>query len=39
MIFIVTFLAGVAAGAGLAYHLAGVASLKARIAELERPKP
>jgi hypothetical protein len=38
MIFIVTFLAGVAFGAGLAYHFAGVAALRARIAELERAK-
>lgn len=38
MIFIVTFLAGVAAGAGLAYYLAGVAALKARLAELERER-
>lgn len=36
MIFIVIFLAGMAAGAGLAYHFAGVAALKLRLAELER---
>ena len=38
MIFIVIFLAGAAAGAGLAYHFAGVAALKWRIAELERTR-
>ena len=36
MIFIVIFLAGVAVGAGLAYHFAGVSALRARLAELER---
>ncbi|MDO9453675.1 MAG: hypothetical protein Q7J29_12540 [Stagnimonas sp.] len=38
MIFIVIFLAGMAAGAGLAYHFAGVAALKLRLAELERTR-
>ena len=38
MIFIVIFLAGVAAGAGLAYHFAGVSALKLRLAELERTR-
>lgn len=38
MIFIVVFLAGVAAGAGLAYHFAGVAALRARLIELERER-
>ena len=36
MIFIVIFLAGMAAGAALAYHFAGVAMLKLRLAQLER---
>ena len=38
MIFIVIFLAGVLAGAGLAYHFAGVAAMKLRLAELERAR-
>ena len=38
MIFIVIFLAGAATGAGLAYHFAGVAALKLRLAELERAR-
>lgn len=36
MIFIVIFLAGMAAGAGMAWHFAGVSALRARLAELER---
>lgn len=36
MMFLIIFLAGMAAGAGLAYHFAGVAVLKHRVAELER---
>lgn len=39
MIFIVIFLAGMAAGAGIAYHFAGVAALRARLLELERNSP
>lgn len=39
MFFLIVFLAGMAAGAGLAYHYAGVAALKARLAELERARP
>lgn len=36
MLFLIIFLAGMAAGAGLAYHFAGVAALKLKLAELER---
>lgn len=36
MVFLVIFLAGMAAGAGVAYHFAGVALMKQRLAELER---
>ncbi|HEX4872182.1 MAG TPA: hypothetical protein VFV27_07715 [Nevskiaceae bacterium] len=36
MIYLIVFLVGLACGAGLAYHLAGVAALKARLAEAER---
>ena len=36
MLFLIVFLAGMAAGAGLAYHFAGVAALKLKLAELER---
>lgn len=39
MIFLVIFLAGMAAGAALAYHLTGVAAMKQRLADLERGAP
>lgn len=38
MLFLIVFLAGMAIGAGLAYHFTGVAALKWRLAELERAR-
>ena len=38
MIFAIVFLIGMLCGAGLAYHFAGVAALRARLAELQRQR-